>query len=235
MASIKGSDDKAKYVKRIVHETEKNMAAVHQELTSYLRNVEKLRGKRLSLAVALKQFSETESPNLESALMSTAEAMVDIEEYRKYMHDRMQIKVAEPVKMYKTICTTLMEEVKNREQAVQKEQRKHAELEKTAINDTLNRQKISKTFLEIETASQNLVHMNHALTDNVAKFHERKIADVKSILNEMIYSEMQYHAKALEVLTNLQGEIVALDFQSDLDDIFDRMQVERSASILNEQ
>ena len=44
-----------------------------------------MRGKRLKLALSLKAFSESESPNLRQALLNTAEAFVDLEEYRKYM------------------------------------------------------------------------------------------------------------------------------------------------------
>ncbi len=47
-------------------------------------NVE-LRGKRLSLALAFKAFSEGETPNMKQALEILAESIVDLEEYRKYM------------------------------------------------------------------------------------------------------------------------------------------------------
>jgi hypothetical protein len=66
-----------------------------------------LRGKRLKLALALKGFSETETPNVKQALLNTAEAFVDLEEYRKYMHDRIGSKATEPIKLYKVICKNL--------------------------------------------------------------------------------------------------------------------------------
>jgi hypothetical protein len=37
------------------------------------------------LALAFKAFSESETPNLKQALISTAEAIVDLEDYRKFM------------------------------------------------------------------------------------------------------------------------------------------------------
>jgi hypothetical protein len=66
-----------------------------------------LRGKRLKLALALKGFSETETLNVKQALLNTAEAFVDLEEYRKYMHDRIGTKAIEPIKLYKVICKNL--------------------------------------------------------------------------------------------------------------------------------
>jgi hypothetical protein len=44
-----------------------------------------LRGKSLKLALTLKSFSEAETPNVKSAMITMAEAIVDLEEYRKYM------------------------------------------------------------------------------------------------------------------------------------------------------
>jgi hypothetical protein len=44
-----------------------------------------LRGRSLEMALAFKAFSEGETPNIKQALITVAESIVDLEEYRKYM------------------------------------------------------------------------------------------------------------------------------------------------------
>ena len=97
-------------------------------------------------------------------------------------------------------------------------------------------------------ATQDVNFSSMALADNVEKFQAKKIEDIKvsssccsfvhsfvshfqGILYEMVYSELQYHAKgtspdgrpcwvtpliAMEILTNIQGTIFSMDIESDL-------------------
>ncbi len=55
--------------------------------------------------------------------------------------------------------------------------------------------KISQSQLQLAQAAQDVSHSSAALSDNVEKFQSKKIEDIKSILFEIIYSEVQYHAK----------------------------------------
>jgi hypothetical protein len=83
------------------------MAALKKALESYLRSQERLRGKSLNLACAFKAFSDGETPNMKQALLHTAESLVDLEEYRKYMVDRVEAKAMEPLRLYKLICKSI--------------------------------------------------------------------------------------------------------------------------------
>ena len=47
--------------------------------------MKEVRGRRLEMALVLKAFSESETPNVKAALQTAAETLVDLEEYRKYM------------------------------------------------------------------------------------------------------------------------------------------------------
>lgn len=49
--------------------------------------------------------------------------------------------------------------------------------------------------MDLANASTGLEHANNALAENMERFQSKKIQDVKSIVYEIIYSEMQYHAK----------------------------------------
>eukprot|EP00158_Paraphelidium_tribonemae_P001731 Partr_v1_DN24742_c0_g1_i3_m37294 putative family with sequence similarity 92, member A1 len=222
-ASIKGSDDKARFVLKSLYDTEKNMANFKKALDSLLKTEEKLRGKRLKLALALKGFSESEQPNLRKALLNTAESVVDMEEYRKYMHDRIESKTSEPLKMYKVLCKSLRDDVKNRDTAVEKEQKKRLDLDNATIKDSGNRAKITKSQLDLDNASTELSSVHTSFSANVERFQSKKTNDMRTVLFELIYSEMQYHSKSLEILSNLQNGIFAMDLDGDVAEVRDRV------------
>lgn len=78
----------------------------------------------------------------------------------------------------------------------------------------------------MQNAAQDLTHSNTSMSANVEKFYAKKIDDVKSILNEIMYSEMQYHAKALEVLSQLQGQLANTDVESDIYEVRSKLRAD---------
>lgn len=76
-----------------------------------------------------------------------------------------------------------------------KEHKKQLELDKVTIKNAGDRMKISQSQMQLAHAAQDVSHVNNALADNIERFQSKKIDDVKSILYEIIYSEIQYHAK----------------------------------------
>jgi hypothetical protein len=103
-----------------------------------------VRGKRLKLALSLKAFSESETPNVGKALLNAAEGIVDIEEYRKYMHDRILGRATEPIDSYKTLIKNLQGDIKNRELAFTKEQKKQIDFDKMSMKNSNDKNKIVK-------------------------------------------------------------------------------------------
>jgi hypothetical protein len=92
--------------------------------------------------------------------------------------------------------------------------------------------------MDLANASTGLEHVNNALAENMERFQSKKIQDVKTILYELIYSEMQYHSKgmssliyllstvifvALEVLSNVQSSIFAMDMETDIAEVREKL------------
>lgn len=54
------------------------------------------------------------------------------------------------------------------------------------------------------------------LEEKSTEFEKQKLHDVKSILLDFVATEMGYHAKALEVLTNAYKAVNSIDEEADL-------------------
>jgi hypothetical protein len=96
-------------------------------------------------------------------------------------------------------------------------------LDKVTIKNAGDRLKISQSQLQLAHATQDVGHSNNALLENVEKFQAKKIDDVKSILYEIIYSELQYHAKAIEILSNIQSTVFSMDLESDVYEVREKL------------
>ena len=109
----------------------------------------------------------------------------------------MDSKTGESLKVYNVICKNLKDEVKVRENIVNKEHKMQLELDKTTIKDQGNLSKITQSQLQLNNAIQELGFANAGLVEKVEKFHQKKAADIKEVLFEIIYSEIQFHARGM--------------------------------------
>ena len=69
---------------------------------------------------------------------------------------------------------------------------------------------------ELVKASAEFSKTLHNLEEKSTEFEKQKLHDVKSILLDFVSTEMGYHAKALEVLTNAYKAINSIDEEADL-------------------
>lgn len=219
------TDDRARYVSQLVHETEKNMASMKKALSGYIGNQEKLRNRSLKLAVALKSYANGETPCIKEALNGMAEHLQELQKHRKYMQDRLEIRAREPLGVYKNMSKAVRMELKMRDSALKREQQKKVQLDSIAIRDAGNRSKITQHQLELTGAATEVTHSNMSLLDTVQKFELQKIDDLKIFLNEFIYSEMQYHCRALEVLSAAKDHLDSVDMTEDLQFIRDHLRL----------
>lgn len=69
---------------------------------------------------------------------------------------------------------------------------------------------------ELVKASAEVSRSIHNLEEQTLKFEKQKLHDIKYILLDFVATEMGYHAKALEILTEAYNEIQDVDEEKDL-------------------
>ncbi|KAI9188695.1 hypothetical protein H9P43_000116 [Blastocladiella emersonii ATCC 22665] len=218
-----GIDETSRFVRALVNDTESNVLNLRNGFASLLRAQERMRAKGNKLSNVMKVFAERETPGVKSCLTATAEGIAEVEKLRKEMQDRIDVKCREPLGMYASICDGVLDDLKVREVAIRKEQEKQSALDRIQVRDSGNRTKLSQGQIELSGANHEANTSSLALTDTVERFELKKVNDIRTCLSEFMYSQMQFHAKSLEIMTDLMALVNATDFDNDVDDVCDRI------------
>ncbi|KAJ1549817.1 hypothetical protein HK096_010281 [Nowakowskiella sp. JEL0078] len=174
-----GPDEKTHYLQNGIARTEKNMIALKTTLSGYVRNQERLRKKSMKLALVLKGFSEKEASGLRTLLGTLSDKLQEREKYREIMENRIILLSQEPLKLYSISCAKIQAEIKSRESALEKEQKKQMLLDKIVIKESNNRTKINQTQLELSGASHEVKTATQALIESVQRFESQKRKDLR--------------------------------------------------------
>ncbi|TPX39458.1 hypothetical protein SeMB42_g05873 [Synchytrium endobioticum] len=217
--SIRETEEKARYVQRSVVKTEKNMHELRACLQGYTRNQERLRRKSLKLSTILKGYSECEDKNLKAVMAQLAAKLADLQQFRDMADVRIDCLSTEPLKIYNMICSQLKGQIRLREAAIEKEQRKQTQLDRVMIKESANRTKVSQSQLELAGATNDVQLATAALLADIRRFEETKRTDLRSVLGEFLFTEISYHAKAIELLSEAHNIIHETDLTEDLEDM----------------
>ncbi|KAJ3410485.1 hypothetical protein HDV05_003700 [Chytridiales sp. JEL 0842] len=164
-------------------------------------------------------YADAETPQLQTLLKDFSDMLIDRERERQYMLERLDAMSRDPLKMYTTLCGTLKQEITHRDKAKEKEKKKEAALDKVMMSDAGNRARISQTQMELVGATNEVAHATEALIESIRRFEAQKRLDIKHSLSEIIWSEINYHAKTLEILSKHHTMLSEVSFEEDLAEI----------------
>ncbi|KXS21694.1 hypothetical protein M427DRAFT_27288 [Gonapodya prolifera JEL478] len=204
------------------------MADLRDLMAGYLRNVERLREKSVKISKALQTFANDETPLMRNFLSDTSKIFEEGQEPRKRLHDRLAAKVLQPLETYKTKCKTLREQERNRDRALDKEVNKRRLLDRSKTKDLTHPAKIAKSEGELIGARHETVQSTLSLIRSVVDFEVHKIADVQELFKEFFFSELQYHVRSIELLTEAHRFVSEIDCSADVQEITDRMRLTES-------
>lgn len=77
--------------------------------------------------------------------------------------------------------------------------------------------------MDLQAASQEVQSTTTQLVDSVNRFEIMKRRDLKACLSDMVWNDIQFHAKALENLSQLHFDLNQRDLDADLLEIRDRI------------
>ena len=78
---------------------------------------------------------------------------------------------------------------------IQKQLKKQQELEKVTTKESGNRSKIGQIQQELDLMTQNIAQLSQSVSTHGEEFQMKKIDDLRGLLNELLYSEMEFHAR----------------------------------------
>ncbi|XP_078072114.1 CBY1-interacting BAR domain-containing protein 1 isoform X5 [Mustelus asterias] len=96
-------DSQTKYIHSTVVNVEKHFGEMCSLFAAYARKTARLRDKADLMVKELREYSDTETPNLKYGLSSFADHLALIQDYRHAEVERLEAKVVEPMKKYGSI------------------------------------------------------------------------------------------------------------------------------------
>ncbi|KAJ3227805.1 hypothetical protein HK099_000059 [Clydaea vesicula] len=222
------NDEKLRFISKEIDITDKNMQRLRHSIESYVRNQTRLRSKTIKMSEVFQDFSDSEAPALSEILSSIAEKLKEREKSREVMSNRISVMCGEPLKIYSTLCSKVKAELKIRDNAYDKQSRKKSSLDKMIINNSGDRSKINQAQLDLLSSSQVVHHSTNLLVESVERFEIQKRLDLKTCLSDFLWSEINFHAKALEGLTKLHQQIHLTNLNEDLIEINERINLASS-------
>ncbi|KAH9257159.1 hypothetical protein BASA81_004709 [Batrachochytrium salamandrivorans] len=210
------------FVQRTVSTTERGFDVLQKTLEGCVRSNERICKKSLTLASVLSIMAESETQATSTMLESLSRIIKEREMARQGLNARLESLVIAPLKLYGPICTKLKADVKMRKVAMENERRKREQLDNAILKeggDQSTRSKISQSQMELAGATQAVVGSTTALHTSVLTFEQRRREDLKSALSEIMWSEIQFHARSLELLTDAHNILHTANFEKDLEKI----------------
>ncbi|KAI9104101.1 FAM92 protein-domain-containing protein [Phlyctochytrium arcticum] len=216
-------------LQKSVRDTEKHMSVLQRNIGGLMRNQERIRRKGLKTALALKQFSESEGPQLAAVLSDVADLLAEVESARQVSMAKIEM-TREPLKYYKALCSRLRDEIRMRDTAVMKEMRKQEQLDRLLLQDAANRGKITQGQMALSGANHGAASVTETLLGHVHTFESQKRRDLKVAIGQLIREQMNFYAQSLEILTEAHQLLMTTDLDGDLEEIAHLSSSPRSAS-----
>ncbi|XP_063922713.1 CBY1-interacting BAR domain-containing protein 1 isoform X1 [Zophobas morio] len=213
-------EQEAKFVQDRIVSVERTVAELCHVFAQYSRKAARLRDKGDEIAKITLEHAETENINksLSLALENFADCISLLSSYGDLRVQNIETKVIKEFGRYEDICKHAKDEVKQIYNAREKEIARKRQLERIKERNPRNRQQIIQAETELVKASAEFSKTLHNLEEKSTEFEKQKLHDVKSILLDFVSTEMGYHAKALEVLTNAYKAVSSIDEEADLQD-----------------
>ncbi|XP_060110162.1 CBY1-interacting BAR domain-containing protein 2 [Heteronotia binoei] len=232
MNLILSRDGQVKMMENVVTNAEAYFGKFCTLMASYTRKSAKLRDKSDQLVKQLIDYSNTENPELRTAVRNFAEELAKVQDYRQAEVERLEMKVVQPLKVYGPLIKQTRAEIKKFNSAQNNEIKQLEKLEKLRQKSPSDRHMISQAESNVHKASVDASRTTHQLEETIDEFQKQKLKDIQKIFSDFVTIEMVFHAKALEVYSNAFQNLESYDLEKDLEDF--RSKIHIGSGTINE-
>ncbi|XP_022820417.1 protein FAM92A isoform X2 [Spodoptera litura] len=212
-------EQQAKFIQDRITSVEKNFGELCVAFGDYTRKTARLRDMGDELVKVLKDYANNEIVNksLSNGLENLSTTLTAIEEYRNCEVQRLEAKVIGELCQYETICKHAREELKHTMNVREKELARKKVLDKARERQPFNRQQVTYAESELLKASAEMSRTAKGLSEQTEFFERRKLQQLKTLLSNFVMIEMNFHAKAVELLTVAYQQISDINDKADLE------------------
>jgi len=198
---------------------DRHFQELYRDTASYLKVLERTRLKSERLSVHLKDYATVETPGLKATLSGFSECIQQVEDRRKELYDRLQIKVFEGLKSYETHCKDAKEMLKKTSDADTMQSRRQKELSIINAKNKGDLAKVSAARNSLSKSTQDAKIAREGFYAHLENFEKQKIRDLREMWGDWTHAHILYHSKCLEVMTRAHTLINSVDEDEEMEAI----------------
>eukprot|EP00164_Ancoracysta_twista_P022516 GFYU01041494.1.p1 GENE.GFYU01041494.1~~GFYU01041494.1.p1 ORF type:complete len:232 (+),score=61.03 GFYU01041494.1:128-823(+) len=193
---------------------EKDVAVISTIAKDLHREQEITSGKYRKFAESLKTMAGTESGQMKAATSGLVDAITKIEEERMTMVTTIDNAASGPLKsLLGPSLKAAKEAAASQERVAGKLFEKTKNLEKIVVKN--DRAKVEAAKKEVDAMAPLISQANADVKGKVAQIEKEKVNQMKLFLSNLVYSHIVFHAKALQIYSDANHDILDLDKEED--------------------
>eukprot|EP00039_Didymoeca_costata_P002152 m.57867 g.57867 ORF g.57867 m.57867 type:complete len:294 (+) comp11138_c0_seq3:272-1153(+) len=193
-----------------------NMATVFE---SVLLSEMKTAKRYDDLTRQIRLYSDGETVGIRTALSTISNGMQNVQDHRRAQCHQLYDRVQALLRGYKEKCKRMKDEIEKYEKLIHTVVLKQAKADKLNVRETSKTSKQQAVKSELTTALQERDMGKRDLTHHTIEHERKKIEDLKKIFEDVLSSQMYFHAKALESLTEVYNGIKHISPVADLKEL----------------
>lgn len=158
------------------------------------------KGEHLSNELLL-SAKEIEEGDIASSLAKFSKCLTSVQKSRQRMAEQIHNRTTNDFLIYESRCKEMKKLVKDCAQLEQKEKEDTMHLEKLKAKYPAERRKIIEAETRRLKSERSAKALCAILQEDMKKFERKKVEDLRIALGDLVRTEMQFHARALQTYT----------------------------------
>ncbi|ORX55313.1 hypothetical protein BCR36DRAFT_402930 [Piromyces finnis] len=190
------------FLQKNVAETEKVFNDLTKTFKNYVQKQEKVREQLFKLIKVLKNCSTQVPSSSKKYIEALSNALTLIEYYTKITDDRINQRICKNLDFFSSDnCKVVKDIIQESKEATKNDIKSQSSLNKAVIKDPTNSKKIANLQYDLNHRINSSNKTNENITNTIEIFNRSKLKILRNTMDEFLYGEIIYHAKALESLT----------------------------------
>lgn len=208
------------FLQKNINETEKAFNDLTKALRNYVRKQEKVREQTFKLIKALKNCSTQVPSTSKQYIEDLSNALAIIEYYIKTSDDRINQRICKSLEFFSTDnCKRVKNLIQENKETTKNDLKSQSYLNKAVIKDPTNSKKIVSLQHDLNLRLNSTIKTNENAINTIEIFNRAKLKILKNTLDELLYGEIIYHAKALESLTIAHQSLNKSNIKKDVEEV----------------
>ncbi|UJR24653.1 hypothetical protein I4U23_006027 [Adineta vaga] len=209
-----------KFVLDRINQVEKYLGSICVQFGKVCRKEAGLRDCNDAFVQNIFEFADRERLNtsLRESLQQYAGYLSAVEDYRNTLISRIEIQILEPLAKYGEIMKFKRQAVQKAIAARDKGVQRQRKLQQTTDRNPGNRDAILAMEVNAEHAQTEASRADNVVQDEIDKFEEMKLTDIKKYFTDFTLINLTFHARAMEMYTLAHQQLMNINVLHDLEE-----------------